>query len=197
MLPVSGKLQLNISGATSDRPMISQSGAYSRFVSPAPCSDSGRKRFQSPAARAARFASSTIGDGVQRVSGRSWCAAIPCSFGQTQRSMNSRTRTASAFTFGGVSKSTGSAPLHPPRVRDREPGGRSAAEEPGDLAEPPVEVPRAEPAGEVCLQLRQLAVAAEPSRERRTLALAGPSAGVELTLHAGEQARGDPGPQQI
>ena len=40
--------------------MISQSGAYSRLVSPAPCSLSGRNRFHSPAARAFGFSSSTI-----------------------------------------------------------------------------------------------------------------------------------------
>ena len=36
MLPVSGAEQLNTSGANGERPMISQSGAYSRLVSPAP-----------------------------------------------------------------------------------------------------------------------------------------------------------------
>ena len=34
--------------AAADAPMISHSGAYSRLVSPAPCSASGRKRFQRP-----------------------------------------------------------------------------------------------------------------------------------------------------
>src|SRR5712692_8941966 len=47
MLPVSGAEQLNVSGAMGERPMISQRGAYSRFVRPAPHSLSGRKRFQS------------------------------------------------------------------------------------------------------------------------------------------------------
>ena len=36
MLPVSGAEQLNTSAAMGDRPMISQSGAYSRLVRPAP-----------------------------------------------------------------------------------------------------------------------------------------------------------------
>ena len=58
MLPVSGALQLNASGAIHERPMISHSGAYSRLVSPAPRSDSGRNRFHSPAARAFAFSSS-------------------------------------------------------------------------------------------------------------------------------------------
>ena len=39
--------------------MISQSGAYSRFVRPAPSSLSGRNRFHSPCARAFFFSSST------------------------------------------------------------------------------------------------------------------------------------------
>ena len=55
MLPVSGALQLNASGAIHDRPMISHSGAYSRLVRPAPRSDSGRNRFHNPAARALAF----------------------------------------------------------------------------------------------------------------------------------------------
>src|SRR5712692_6037174 len=46
MLPVSGAEQLKASGAIVERPMISHSGAYSRLVSPAPRSLSGRKRFQ-------------------------------------------------------------------------------------------------------------------------------------------------------
>ena len=47
--------------------MISHSGAYSRLVSPAPCSLSGRNRFHSPAARAFAFSSSMIGGICQRV----------------------------------------------------------------------------------------------------------------------------------
>src|SRR5207249_231559 len=45
MLPVSGAEQLNTSGAMGERPITSQRGAYSRFVSPAPRPLSGRKRF--------------------------------------------------------------------------------------------------------------------------------------------------------
>src|SRR5262245_8441863 len=66
MLPVSGAEQLKTSGAITLRPMTSHKGAYSRFVSPAPLSDSGRKRFHSPSARAFTFNSSTIAVGVQR-----------------------------------------------------------------------------------------------------------------------------------
>src|SRR4029453_10528424 len=49
MLPVSGAEQLKTSGAMCERPIISQSGAYSRLDRPAPRSLSGRKRFQRPA----------------------------------------------------------------------------------------------------------------------------------------------------
>ena len=56
MLPVSGAEQLKTSGANgSARPMISQSGAYSVLVSPAPYSLAGRNRFHSPSARALRL----------------------------------------------------------------------------------------------------------------------------------------------
>src|SRR2546429_693239 len=55
MLPVSGAEQLNTSGAMCDRPMISHSGAYSKFDKPAPYSLSGRNRFHKPAARALGF----------------------------------------------------------------------------------------------------------------------------------------------
>ena len=68
ILPVSGAEQLNTSGAHSTRPMISQSGAYSRLVRPAPASDSGRKRFHNPVCLAFGFSSSTTGLGRQRVS---------------------------------------------------------------------------------------------------------------------------------
>ena len=66
MFPVSGAEQLNTSGAMGDRPIISQSGAYSRLVSPAPCSLSGRNRFHSPAAFAFAFSSSISAGTCQR-----------------------------------------------------------------------------------------------------------------------------------
>src|ERR1700738_4494335 len=65
MFPVSGAEQLKTSEAHGTFPLISQSGAYSRLVSPAPRSDSGRKRFHSPADRALDFSSSTTGGGRQ------------------------------------------------------------------------------------------------------------------------------------
>src|SRR5262245_13141109 len=66
ILPVSGAEQLNTSGAKLERPMISHSGAYSRFVRPPPCLESGRNKFHSPAVFALAFNSSRIGDGSQR-----------------------------------------------------------------------------------------------------------------------------------
>ena len=67
MLPVSGAEQLKTSAPKpGTRPMISQSGAYSTLVSPAPYSLSGRNRFHNPAARAFGFSSSTIAVGCQR-----------------------------------------------------------------------------------------------------------------------------------
>ena len=67
MFPVSGAEQLNTSGAIGERPMTSQSGAYSRLVRPAPCSLSGRKRFQRPRSRARALSSSMIGGTCHRV----------------------------------------------------------------------------------------------------------------------------------
>ena len=72
MLPVSGAEQLKTSGAMGERPMISHSGAYSRLERPAPRSESGRKRFHSPAALASAFSSSRMGGGCQRPTSSSW-----------------------------------------------------------------------------------------------------------------------------
>src|SRR3546814_5287779 len=52
MFPVSGAEQLKISGAISDRPMISQSGAYSRLVSCTPGVPTACHKFQRPLLRA-------------------------------------------------------------------------------------------------------------------------------------------------
>ena len=57
--------------------MISQSGAYSRFVSPAPYSDSGSQRFQRPAARAFGFSSSTTRVGTQALPLRRFSSTSP------------------------------------------------------------------------------------------------------------------------
>ena len=64
MLPVSGALQLNTSGAQYTRPMISHSGAYSRFVS-SPPNAFGQNRFHNPAARASPFNASISRSGIQ------------------------------------------------------------------------------------------------------------------------------------
>mmetsp|Transcript_35749 Transcript_35749/g.78549 ORF Transcript_35749/g.78549 Transcript_35749/m.78549 type:complete len:204 (+) Transcript_35749:813-1424(+) len=63
MLPVSGALQLNTSGARSDLPISSANGAYSLFVSP---ETSGRKRFHSPCALASALRASISGGTDQR-----------------------------------------------------------------------------------------------------------------------------------
>ena len=66
MLPVSGAEQLNTSLDQATRPMISHSGEYSRFVSPAPLAECGRNMFHRPAARAFGLSCSTSGIGSQR-----------------------------------------------------------------------------------------------------------------------------------
>ena len=73
MLPVSGALQLKISGAISERPITSASGAYSALLRPAPHSFSGRNRFHRPAARALALSASITGGTFQGHSPRlSW-----------------------------------------------------------------------------------------------------------------------------
>ena len=81
MLPVSGALQLKSSGAMGLRPMTSHRGAYSRFVRPAPRSESGRKRFQRPLALASSFISSMMGGTDHRLSAASNCSWNFASFG--------------------------------------------------------------------------------------------------------------------
>ena len=81
MLPVSGAEQLKTSGAIGERPMISHSGAYSRFVRPPPSPLSGRNRFQRPPARARRFISSMIGGVCQRFGWAACCSAYVRSCG--------------------------------------------------------------------------------------------------------------------
>ena len=57
MFPVSGAEQLIASLPMSERPTISASGAYSRFVRPAPRSPCAMKRFHRPCSRAVRWRS--------------------------------------------------------------------------------------------------------------------------------------------
>ena len=61
MFPVSGAAQFVASASSGFRPISSQSGAYSAFVSPIPCSLSGRNMFQSP--RSARVGLELLHDG--------------------------------------------------------------------------------------------------------------------------------------
>ncbi len=75
MLPVSGAEQLKISEAMGERPMTSQSEAYSRLVSPAPWLDSGRNRFQSPSARALVLSVSMMAVGFHR-SAATWAHQV-------------------------------------------------------------------------------------------------------------------------
>ena len=60
MLPVSGAEQFIASPVSGKRPMISQIGAYSRLVRPAPISESGRNMFHRPAERALSFSFSMV-----------------------------------------------------------------------------------------------------------------------------------------
>ena len=123
MLPVSGAEQLKTSGANpGERPMISQSGAYSVLLRPAPYSLSGRNRFHRPAARALAFNASTIGVGRQR-SPSAICWRKTGSFGYTCSFMNAASRRSRSFTLSEYSKfiSQFLAGPHPrslmPRVR--------------------------------------------------------------------------------
>src|SRR5687768_7144888 len=63
MLPVSGAEQLNTSDAHVTRPIVSASGAYSRFVKP---DRSGKNRFHNPSAFAFALRSSSSFDGSHR-----------------------------------------------------------------------------------------------------------------------------------
>src|ERR1700687_2616904 len=85
--------------------MISQSGAYSRLVRPAPSSLSGRNRFHNPAARAFAFSSSMTGGICQRLSCALSCDSKMRSAGETSRLMNSRTCASRRFTLSEGSKS--------------------------------------------------------------------------------------------
>ena len=83
MFPVSGAEQLSASGAIHGlRPVISASGAYCRFVSPAPCSwIGGRKRFHRPRSRACALSASMTGGVAHRSSACSTSSRKRCSAG--------------------------------------------------------------------------------------------------------------------
>ena len=63
--------------------MISLSGAYSRFVSPAPRLLWARNRFHSPSSFAFCFNCCTIGTGCQRSAAPASCSLYVVSFGYT------------------------------------------------------------------------------------------------------------------
>ena len=88
------------------RPMSSQSGAYSRLVSPIPCSVSGRNRFHRPRRRASAFSSSITGGwkcGSPDSRTCSWYVGVA---GSTSWSMNSCSCSRSSSARGEISKST-------------------------------------------------------------------------------------------
>ena len=90
MFPVSGAAQFIDSGARKLCPLISASGAYSRFVNPGPQRVSGRNRFHSPRSRAFSFSSSITGGwNVVTSSASRICARYTGSAGYTAASMNS------------------------------------------------------------------------------------------------------------
>mmetsp|Transcript_10348 Transcript_10348/g.34177 ORF Transcript_10348/g.34177 Transcript_10348/m.34177 type:complete len:232 (-) Transcript_10348:1278-1973(-) len=111
MFPVSGALQLKISGATRDRPMASQTGAYSAiFDRPPPryssdaswyfpdpdrsscAADCRKNRFQRPSALAFSLSSVIRGDGVHRSLLSFSYARSSFSCGRISSSTNVRTR---------------------------------------------------------------------------------------------------------
>jgi hypothetical protein len=82
ILPVSGAPQLKASGPIIERPIISQRGAYSTFVRPAPYSLSGKNKFHNPACFAFSFNSSMIGGTADHLDGCSFsCCSYSRSFG--------------------------------------------------------------------------------------------------------------------
>src|SRR4051812_20453676 len=106
MLPVSGAEQLNTSGAQLLRPMISHSGAYSRFVKEPPRSF-GCHRFHKPAARAFGLSSSIMRVGIHALPLARFCAISSknCdSCGVTYCCMKSETFFCSSFTLSECSK---------------------------------------------------------------------------------------------
>ena len=105
MLPVSGAAQFMADGArTGLRPLISASGAYCRFVRPAPCSP-GRNRFHSPRSRACVLSSSMTGGTVHGSAAAATCSANTGSAGYTQVSMNSVSRPIKSSVSASKAKS--------------------------------------------------------------------------------------------
>src|SRR5690606_34763285 len=78
----------NTSGAIGERPMISQSGAYSKLVNPAPYSLSGKNKFHSPCSFAFAFISSITGGIRHRLFPLLSCSVYTLSLGYTTSSIN-------------------------------------------------------------------------------------------------------------
>src|SRR5437868_9649233 len=97
MLPVSGAEQLKLSGPIGERPMISHSGAYSRFESALGSCLRGTHMFHRPAAFALALSSPMIGGASHRSFASSTCFLYIPSAGKTCFSMNSLTRRQSSM----------------------------------------------------------------------------------------------------
>src|SRR6266403_5439526 len=117
MLPVSGAEQLKASGAMGERPMISQSGAYSRLVRPAPRSLSGRNRFQRPRSRALALSSTMMGGICHRVGPELSWSEKTCSLGATCLFMKSVSCSMYILVFFEYSNSMWALPAPVPLVR--------------------------------------------------------------------------------
>src|SRR5919112_3019004 len=111
MLPVSGALQLKASGPMGLRPMISQRGAYSRFVRPAPRSESGKKRFHNPLAFASSLSSSMTRGKDHLLPDASNCSWNFASFGYTSSSIKASIRARKSLVLSENSKIT-TSPLN-------------------------------------------------------------------------------------
>ena len=108
MFPVSGAAQFSAVGARCGlRPVISASGAYWRFVSPAPYAASGRKRFHRPCRRASALRSSTICGVSHGDASRARCSSATSSAGYTCSSMNVSSLVRSSSVRASNAKSTG------------------------------------------------------------------------------------------
>ena len=127
MFPVSGAAQFVASGASAGlRPVISASGAYCRFVNPAPCSP-GRNRFHRPRRRASAFRSSITGTRAHGSAAVATCSAYTASAGYTCSSMNasSSPRNCSVRSSNAKSIYPLSSPASAARPSLTSPGTRS------------------------------------------------------------------------
>ena len=112
MLPVSGAAQFRAGGARwIERPVISASAAYCRFVRPAPCSP-GRNRFHKPRERASARSSCRTGaeSQAQRFGSSASCSRNTGSLGYTCASMKSSRLARSSSVRASKAKSISSSP---------------------------------------------------------------------------------------